>query len=56
MGMVQNFLDSTPVIRTKIREYFLRNKECVKMRLDMNPGVTYVMPLKPLPLPKKKKR
>ena len=55
-GYGSKFLDSTPVIRTKIREYFLRNKECVKMRLDMNPGVTYVMPLKPLPLPKKKKR
>ena len=35
-GYGSKFLDSTPVIRTKIREYFLRNKECVKMRLDMN--------------------
>lgn len=34
-GYGSKFLDSTPVIRTKIREYFLRNKECVKMRLDM---------------------
>lgn len=55
-GYGSKFLDSTPVIRTKIRDYFLRNKDCVKMRLDMNPGVTYVTPLKPLSLPKKKKR
>lgn len=55
-GYGSKYLDSTPVIRTKIRDYFSRNKDYVKMRLDMNPGVTYVTPLKPLPLPKKKRK
>lgn len=43
------------VIRTKIRQFFSKNKDCVRMRIDLNPGVTYVMPLKNLPQPKKKK-
>lgn len=55
-GYGSKYLDRTPVIRTKIREYFSRNKDCVKMRLDLNPGVTYVTPIKPLPIPAKKKK
>ena len=55
-GYGSKHLESTPVIRTKIRDFFARNRDCVKMRLDMNPGVTYVTPLKPLPTPKRKKR
>lgn len=52
-GYGSKFLDSEAVIRTKIRQYFSKHKECVKMRVDLNPGVTYVMPIKNLPLPKK---
>lgn len=55
-GYGSGFLDSESVIRTKIRAYFSRNRDCVKTRLDMNPGVTYVTPLKPLPILRKKKR
>lgn len=49
-------LESVPVIRTKIREYFLRNRDCVKMRIDLNQGVTYILPLKPLPTPGKNRK
>lgn len=47
-------LDSTSVIRTKLREYLSRNRTCLSVRLDMNPGVTYVIPILPLPSKKKK--
>lgn len=55
-GYGSGVLDHSPVIGTKIREYLSRNKGNLKYRLDMNPGVTYVTPLKTLPLPKKKKK
>lgn len=54
-GYGSKFLDGEAVIRTKIRQFFSKNKDCVRMRIDLNPGVTYVMPLKNLPQPKKKK-
>lgn len=55
-GYGSRSLDHTPVILTKLRAYFSRNKDSVKIRLDMNPGVTYVTPIKPLTIPKKKKK
>lgn len=54
-GYGSGFLDSTPVIKTKIRAYLSRNRDCVKMILGLNEGVTYIKPIKPLPLIKKKK-
>lgn len=54
-GYASNRLDFTPVIKIKIREYFSRNKEYLKVRLDLNPGVTYVTPLKLLPIINNKK-
>ncbi|MGL4253066.1 MAG: Smr/MutS family protein [Fusobacteriaceae bacterium] len=55
-GYGAGVLDRNPVICTKIREYFSRNRENLRYRLDMNPGVTYVTPLKLLSVPKKKKK
>lgn len=55
-GYGSKTLDGEAVIRTKLRAYFSRNRDCVKVRLDLNEGVTYVTPLKNLPLPKKKNK
>lgn len=55
-GYGSGVLDRNSVIGTKIREYFSRNRENLKYRLDLNPGVTYVTPLKPLTLPRRKKK
>lgn len=54
-GYGSNRLDFTPVIKIKIRDFFSRNKEYLKVRLDLNPGVTYITPLKLLPIQNKKK-
>ena len=45
-GYGSKTLDGEAVIRTKLRAYFSRNRDCVKVRLDLNEGVTYVTPLK----------
>lgn len=50
-GYGAGHLDKTPVIRTKLREYLGRNRIFLSVRLDMNPGVTYVTPKVSLPLP-----
>ncbi|MGL4981132.1 MAG: Smr/MutS family protein [Fusobacteriaceae bacterium] len=55
-GYGAGVLDRNSVISGKIREYFSRNKDNLKYRLDMNPGVTYVTPIKPLAILKQKKR
>ncbi|MGL4402242.1 MAG: Smr/MutS family protein [Fusobacteriaceae bacterium] len=55
-GYGSGVLDKNSVICTKIREYFSRNKGNLRYRLDMNPGVTYVTPLKLLSVSKKKKK
>lgn len=43
-GYGANKFDVNPVIRDKIRDFLSRNKSKLKYRLDLNPGVTYVLP------------
>lgn len=45
-------LASTDIIRTKIRAYLNKNKNHVKIRIDLNQGVTYVTPINLLPIKK----
>lgn len=54
-GYGSGSLLSTDIIRTKIRQYLNKNKNHLKIRLDMNPGATYVTPLTLLPIKKNKK-
>ncbi len=53
-GYGSSSLNSTDIIRQRIRSFLLRNKENLKMRIDINQGVTYVTPIKILPYKFKK--
>lgn len=48
-GYGSGSLSSSDVIRQKLRNYIMRNKEYMRLRIDLNQGVTYVTPLKLLP-------
>lgn len=38
-------LDSSAVLRENLRNYLSKQKGKLKYRLDLNPGVTYVVPI-----------
>lgn len=44
-GYGANKLDHTPILAIKIRDFLSRNKNKLDYRLDINPGITYVVPI-----------
>lgn len=55
-GYGSGAFDRKPVIREYIREYLRGKSNFVKMVITSNPGVTYLKPIKKLPIQTNKKK
>lgn len=55
-GYGSGTLLSTDIIRTKLRIFLKKNSSSLNFRLDLNPGITYVKPIKNLEINTSKKK